>query len=262
MKKQATLFLALFIGIATTKAENPFSLIKKDTSTYNCYVGVHLGIASPVGEFSDTKQGGAKTGKCYGATLNMPFSKYFIGPSLRFNYSSYDFSGDAFVQAQQNIVNVTTFYNGHYYVITPGASTTYTHYEYMGGIMASFPYHKFSIDLRVLGGMMTSIKSSQNAYLTDRSTNQDITMSQGSSKQKSGIFCIGSTVRYLVGKNQNFFICLNIDYTSSMVDYQFQTHGLTVSNLGQVFLTDYSEKKSFNANSINTSAGIGLLLGK
>jgi len=218
------------VGIRMTLKKDS---VKTDTSKYKIryrptgYLALSYGETYPKGNFklsSYPTQGGD-----FAFTAAFPGITSHIGFITEFEYGYNRFDQLRYTDSVNNRTNNIYLH----YSMNSSVKTFYNHEALLFGIYYTYPYKRFSIDARILGGVMFGSIPAETVYINDVSDGNNLTLSTYQTSGRAFAWDEGISIRYLVYKGLS--ASLGIDNLSAPTSFTYVSNGIGSNVTGTAF---------------------------
>jgi len=235
----------------TTKMHHTTS-VKLPKYARDGYVAILGGLGIPNNSFQGN--GNATNGKTFSISAAFPGIISHGGFSFKFDHG---INGMNETQLLQGLASNSGFSNIN--CSLAGAIGQYSYSTLLTGLYLTYPSKHFTIDLRVLAGVMfaTSPNFSVNYY--DQNSGNNGTFTQAQTSGSAFAFDMGIEVRYPV--LHKFCVILSADYLTASPSFNYVTTGAGLTSNGTIIQENGRETiagQSFDLS--NFTLGIGYLL--
>jgi hypothetical protein len=196
MKKTFTVLTTALIILASFKAK------AQDTKEYvKSYISFLGGKSIPLSNYGQSNYNNNSAGFAKkGMVLGLEGAYYFY-KNLGFVATvSYQDQGEL---SQNDVQTLSDGYNTSFHnnFTTLTAVNRYNNLNILGGPQYSFVYHKFTLDLKAIGGLIKSYSTPSIQIQYTNGNNSLVTLSQNSSKSSAFAYGGGAGLRYSLGEH-------------------------------------------------------------
>jgi len=252
----------LIFLLAIASSLTMFSQTTDEKQSPSGYIVINLGMANPLGDFSDLKVGGASSGFNLNLSNNFVIKKSHFGVATKIDYSSYTMAVSPFLNQQQNRAGVTNFSSDTTSVgnIQGGS---YTQASFLFGLYTTIPIKKrLSIDSRILVGFCSTSRPLVKFDITDLNTGNSQTFAEGSGSSNGFSYDFGFGLRYNMGKRHRICLALGVDYMGSNATFEVNSVSFYADNNNVMQYGNNKETISYSVASFNANLGIGFVFGQ
>lgn len=220
------------------------------------YITVNFGFANPQGSF------GQEIGNQYGGYA-LPGSDFNFSLGVPVNHS--DFGVALMFGSYDNQYDLNTFSNNNYVSPVFPDQNDYSESSILGGLYATYPIGRLSIDGRLMGGVLLSNLPEQDIIYDDVAGDQ-YQYDLQPSNSTSFAFDAGIGVRFMIAQFNRRKLCVtaNLDYLYSSVSYnteQIEYYTPYANNPTNItYQTNYSATGHLPIQLLNITFGIGYQL--
>lgn len=186
------------------------------------YVAIMGGLGAPVGSYASA--GFASAGDMFSICAAFPGIISRWGIAFKFDNGVNGVNQNEFLESLNNqIGNNNQFYS----MIT---LNKFTYSSFLAGLYLTYPARRFTIDVRILAGVMMAYMPLETTNISDLSTGNNGSYSQSASSGSAFALDFGIEARYPV--KPKFCIILGIDYLHAAPSFPIVTTGAILSSYG------------------------------
>ncbi|HTA28213.1 MAG TPA: hypothetical protein VK809_10510 [Bacteroidia bacterium] len=191
------------------------------------YIAIGRGFGVPNNSFVST--GNAANGKVYSVSAALPGVISHCGLAFKFDYGSNGLN-ETQLQASLNSNNQASFPNIN--TSLAGAVGQYTYTTLLTGVCLTYPAKHFTIDARILGGVMFAIVPNLTVNYYDQTSGNNGVYYQATTSGNAFCFDMGIGIRYAV--LSKLYVMITADYLTASPSFNYVTTGAGLSSTGGI----------------------------